>query len=155
MENVMQTTEKGYKMRRLEARDIVPMVKILSKIGLNELSTCIRWEEVNRLRTCLKDKEDTEKKETEDTETVPEAKGTEPDDPWIIGATIALDVANKVLENLPACMNDVYTLLSSVTGLEKEEIASMDLEEFAELVIAFVKKEEFKGFIGVASRFIR
>lgn len=138
---------KNYKMRRLEARDIVPMVKILSKIGMNALSTSIRWDEVNRLRKSLTNDVKNEPGETEDTET----KG----EPWVIGATVALDIANKVLENLPSCMDDVFILLSNVTGLEKAEIETMDFEIFTELIIDFVKKEEFRGFIGVVLKLLK
>lgn len=135
------------KMRRLEARDIVPMVKILSKIGVNELSTSIRWDEINRLRKSLANEVKNAQEEAEDTET----KG----EPWVIGATVALDIANRVLENLPSCMDDVFILLSNVTGLEKAEIETMDFEVFTELIIDFIHKEEFRGFIGVVLKLLK
>ena len=56
-----------------------------------------------------------------------------------------------LLKTLPKCEKEIYQLLAQVSDLTEEEIKS-DMILFTEMVIDFVKKDEFKDFIKVVSR---
>jgi len=120
-----------YTLRTLKSSDIFPCAKILNKIGIGQLKSVIEGDTVKALVN----------------------KGSK--DIEAIGAAVMVDLAGLVLGNLPACETEIYTFLASVTGLKVAELRDCSMAEFAELVIALVKKDEFKDFIGVVSRLLK
>jgi hypothetical protein len=137
--------EKPYTFRLLGAPDIFLMSKIISKIGIKEFKTCFESEGIKSLiQNAMIDKA---QKDGDD--------GDGGDDTNIIsaGAEIALDLASVILTNLPKCENDIYKMLSQTSNLSVEEIKSPgNAVMFLEMVIDFIKKEEFRDFIKVVSK---
>jgi hypothetical protein len=128
---------KKYEFKKLVADDIFTMVNIISKIGINKFANCFKSEEVQELVKSLKGK-----------------KSVKSDDiSLIVGGSIFLEVAQVILEGMPKCKDDVYTLLSNTSNLSIEDIKTLDGVTFFEMIIDFVKKEEFMDFIKAASRF--
>lgn len=79
-------------MRRLCADDLFTMMRILSKIGVNDLRSAMPTKTaVQRVR------EGNESAET-------------------VGVTVALTIADKLLSRLPDCKNEIYTLLADVSA---------------------------------------
>lgn len=137
---------KPYEFRRLNATDIFLMVKIIGKIGLKDLATSFKDGSFKDAFTNLinkRIKETAEKEESKD-DTVAE-----------IGMTIAFELANTIISNLPKCETEIYQLLAQVSGKKVNEIAKIDAVVFFEMIIDFIKKEEFKDFIKVVSRYIK
>lgn len=135
---VVEETKK-YEFKKLGADDIFTMVNIISKIGINKFAQCLQNDEVQSLVSNLKGKKKVEK-----------------DDISIIaGAGVFLTVAQVILEGMPKCKDDIYTLLSNTSNLSLEEVKALDGVTFFEMIIDFVKKEEFMDFIKAASRFVK
>lgn len=130
--------KERYVFRKLNASDIMPMCKIIGKIGIIELADCF---EISGIQDMLSTY----------------GKGDVNNNAVFtsVGVKIALKVAGKIIENLPSCENDIYQLLGDVSGLEIEDIRRMDIDEFLEMLIAFFKKEEFGNFIKVVSVFVK
>lgn len=127
--------EKPYKFRALAATDVFPMVKIISLIGINEFMACFKNEEVKNTVTALFKQEEDKKKMTS-----------------IVGITVTLEITNVILGNIPKCENHIFQLLSQTSNLSVDEVKALGFADFAEMVIDFVKKEEFVDFIQVVSR---
>ena len=127
----MEETTKVYELRDLQSKDIFPTVKIISKIGINEFKQCFSSDDIKAL--VGEDKVDVE----------------------AIGLSVFLDVANVVLSHIPSCEEDIYLLLSGLSGMSKKEIAELPLLTFTEMIIDVVKKDEFKDFIKVVSKFLK
>ena len=72
----------------------------------------------------------------------------------LAGMTIAFEMANTIVQNIPHCEKEIFELLASVSGLKVNEIKAFGLATFTEMVIDFVKKEEFKDFFKVVSKLL-
>jgi hypothetical protein len=124
-----------YTFRQLTSKDIFPMSKIISKIGIKEFKECFESDAVKALvKKAGKDKEA---------------------DTSAVGFTIVIDIAGVILSHLPDCEKDIFNFLASVTGLKVSEIENASMADFAEMIIELVKKEDFKDFIGVVSRLFK
>lgn len=120
----------NYEFRKLCADDIFPMCTLISKIGIKEFKSCF---ESNAIKGLIGGEGDVE----------------------VVGAAVFLDVAGVVLANLEKCKKEIYTMLSNVSGLKVEEISTADITDFAEMIVAFIQKDELKDFIKVVSKFIK
>ena len=118
--------EKTYTLRALEAKDVFIVSKILSQIGLKE----------------FKDAFDTKLLSSG----VTDEKGLE-----AIGISVFFDMSQVLLGNLPKCEKDIYTFLSSLSGMDKKKIESLPMVTFAEMVIEVFRKQEFMDFFKLVS----
>lgn len=127
-DNVIEI-KKAYTLRALQTKDIFLMSKILGKIGVDKFIKDIG---VDNIVSMTKD-------------------GNVEDILVKIGANVALNILNVVINNLPSCEKDVYAFMSSLSGIKEKEIETLGMVEFTEMVVDVIKKEEFKGFIKVVS----
>jgi len=132
---------KAYELRKLQASDIFPMCKIISKIGISEFKDCLNSLDISGLLS----EGNTSENENENENEKEDEKVKE------IGVTVILDVANVVLANIPKIEQEIYSFLSGLSGLKKEEVKTLDMGTFARMIVDVFKKEEFADFIGVAS----
>lgn len=123
-------TEKTYTLRGLTAEDVFPMLKIISGIGLKEFKSCFDSAE---LRDAIKNMSQGK----EEGETV---------DRTAVGLMVATDIASIIFANLPKCKDDIYQLLSGLSGMKKKEIAELPMNVFLAMIVDVIKKEEFKDF---------
>lgn len=128
--------EKKYTFRTLNSTDLFLMFKIIGKIGINEFTACFDGEMMNRMLQMTKGK-------------------TDKDTVSIVGLSVILDIAGVICANLPKCEAEIYQMLSNTSDLSIEEVKGMGMVEFAEMVIDFIKKDEFKDFIKVASKLFK
>ena len=136
-EGDITTAEKVYTFRKLEAGDVFPMFRILGKIGINEFAECFGKDTVQKvLSAASKD-------------------GGMKDFTQMMGISITLEMVNIILNNLSNCEHEIYQLLAKTSNLTPEEIKGLDFSTFTEMVIDFVKKDEFKDFIKVVSKLFR
>ena len=126
--------KKPYVFRTLKSTDVFLMSKIISNIGINEFTECFEKEGIKKLIASA----------TEEGEGVDLAS--------TVGLSVALEIANIILGNLPKCEKEIMHLLAGVSGKTVKQVENLDAVVFVEMVIDFIKKEEFKDFIKVASR---
>lgn len=120
--------DNKYELRKLCAKDIFVMVKIISKIGITEFKKCFEAPAVAR-------------------KIQSKAKIFD------IGMAAMLEISGTCLENLPKCEKDIYSFLADLSGMKSEEIAELGMPEFAEMIEAVVTKEEFRDFFTVVSKY--
>ena len=127
---------KPYTLKRLQSRDIFPMLRILSKIGINEFKECFSSSEITRL--------------------IAKANTSGEDlDMSSVGVNVVLDVCGVIVNNIPKCENDIYAFLAQLSGMSTEDIANMDAVVFFEMIVDVIKKPEFKDFIKVVSGLLK
>lgn len=124
----METTEKKYELRSLQAGDVFPMFTIISKIGVKEFKGCF---------------------ESDDVKTLIAGEGKASAN--VIGAKVMFDIASVVISHIAFAEQDIYSFLSGLSGMTKDEIKSLGMVTFAEMIIDVFKKDEFKDFIQVVS----
>lgn len=123
-------TVNKYEFRKLSSSDMFLMFKILGKIGFNEFADTFGKDNVVKLFGGGAGAVDFVKS---------------------VGITVAFEMMNIVLNNLPKCEKEVYQLLANTSNLSVDEIQE-DMILFTEMVIDFIKKPEFKDFIKVVSK---
>jgi hypothetical protein len=129
---------KAYELRDLTADDMFPMFQIISKIGIREFKSCFESDHVKKLVA-----EMTSGKASED-----ELKAK-------VGVTVAFEIASIVLSNLASCKDDIYLLLSQLSGMGTKEIAKLPMVTFVEMVIDVIKKKEFADFFQAAVKLFK
>ena len=130
---VEPATEKPYTFRKLSAEDMFLMFSIIKKIGVKEFKKCFEGDSLETLMSAFKDSGGDEKALT------------------AVGVAIGFDVVDLILGNLPKCEKEIYQLLAQVSGMSEDEVKK-DMILFTEMVIDFIKKEEFVDFIKVVSK---
>lgn len=131
---------KRYEFRRLNSTDIFVMASLISKIGIKDFGRTFQSEEIVDMIRVSGNAKGTQ-------------KSAKPDDIAAkVGIGVVLNIADKFLENLPKCEDEIFRLLSRVSGLPEREIRDFEPAEFAEMVIDFCKKEELRDFIAAVSK---
>lgn len=120
-------------LRDLQSKDIFPMSRIISKIGIKEFKSCFESEDVQKMISSGSDDAAVEK----------------------IGLSIMVDIAGVVLSNVSLAEHDIYSLLADLSGKTEKEIEELDMVVFAEMIIDVVKKDQFKDFIKVVSKLFK
>lgn len=128
--------EKGYTLRNLEAKDIFLMSKIIGEIGLKEFTDCIQSDAIKQMIG-----QDNDEGKDELTTS--------------LGFMVLLNVADVIIKHLPRCEKDIYTFLSSLSGMDKSQIETMPAAAFTEMIIDVFQKEEFGDFMKVVSKLFK
>ena len=131
--------KKPYEFRALCANDVFPMFTILNKIGIREFKNI--FANVDDLKKMIAYSTKSEDRDLND----------------ILGAglSLACDVAGVILNNLPKCENEIFKLLAQTSNLDEKGIRALDFATFFDMIIDFVKKEEFKDFIKAVSKLFK
>ena len=122
--------KKAYTLRALEAKDVFIVSKIIGSIGIKEFRASF---ESDAVKAAMKNAQNT--------------------DVMAVGMTVFLDIADVIFRNIPKCEKDVYTFLASLSGIE--EVESLPMVTFIEMIIDVIKKEEFKDFMTVVSKLFK
>jgi len=125
----------SYELRKLTSKDIFPMVKLISKFGINEFKKCFDPANVKGL---LNEKGEINGEITD-----------------YVGMSIAFDIAAIVMSNLGKCEDEIYDFLSSLSNLKRKQIEELSPAEFAQMIIDIIQKDEFKDFFGVVSKLLK
>jgi hypothetical protein len=128
------TMEKVYTFRTLNSTDTFLMFKIIGKIGINEFTQCFEKDTVKQMMSAVSGGENAT---------------------TIVGISVILEMANVIIGNLPKCEAEIYQMLSNTSNLSVKQIKELDFATFTEMVIDFIKKEEFKDFIKVVSKLFK
>ncbi len=118
---------KVYTLRALQSDDLFLMLKVINKIGIKEVKKCFESEAVVKAITAM-----TDGKKVKDTATV--------------GMTVMLEIADVLARNLPACRDELYQLLSTLSSMTVEEIAKLPMLTMVDMVMDVIKMQEFADF---------
>lgn len=121
--------------KQLKSSDMFIMFKIINKVGLNEIKNQLEPKTIEKLVDSFKGKGKAKDKDSL---------------MYSVGLSVSIEMVNVIIGNLPKCEDDIYTLLSRVSGKSKKEISELDMVTFTEYIVEFVKKDEFKDFTKVA-----
>lgn len=163
--------ERPYRLRKLQAKDIPVFARIIGRIGIDELVSCYGDEDLTELllkmkhrKQLLRDVEPT-RQDIFQQESAGEAQvrpGEEEvhaagsgEDTWVMGVAVAVRIANKVIQRMDRCMEDIYDLLSGLSGLSPDEVSSLDLDVFIQMVTDVVTENNFANFIRAATKFMK
>lgn len=139
-EQVTEPTEqKPYTLRALCAKDVFPMVKIIRKIGLKDIGKAFNPEEIKAI---------TESVSEEENATVDSIAET-------VGVAVVLKIVDVILENLEAAEQEIFGFLGGLAGMTADEVGSLPMNVFFEMLMDTFQSKEFVGFMKVVSRFLK
>ena len=118
----VEVIERPYTLRRLKDRDLFPILGIISEVFPDDLAKTF-------VQLTTKEK------------TVQE-----------VGATAVLKIVLAVLKNMDKVQEDVYNLLSDVSGIPAAEIAEMEFGTTPMMIWDIVSNEKNCGFFKVLSK---
>ena len=136
IEQAQQPEEKPYTFRKLETQDIFPMFKLLNKIGFKDLKDNEGLKKTLFLfmgGTATKGKVDVN----------------------ALGIDIFFEAASVIAEAIPKAETEIYSLLASVACVEIDDIKKQPPAVTLEMILDFVKKEEFKDFFKVVLKLFK
>lgn len=120
-----------YTLRILKAKDLFLVTKIIDKIGYKEFKNALKGNDV--LNAIKKDSKNLEK----------------------IGLEVVLEISGIIISNFDKCENELYALLSNLSGVDANEIKELDLADFTEMVVEVLKEPKNRDFIKVASKLFK
>ena len=128
-ENINEEKTKAYELRNLTADDMFPMFQIISKIGIKEFKSCFESESIRKMMADM----------SSGAASSDELKAS-------VGVAVALDIASVILSNIGNCKDDIYLLLSQLSGMKAKDIAKLPMATFMGMIIDVIKKKEFTDF---------
>ena len=108
-----------YTLRKVNATDIFTVTTIISKIGIREFKSCLKGEDTINLISSLFDKENEANNDAALS---------------AVGISVVFDIVGVVLGNMEKCKDDIFNLLSNLSNIPKNEIATLDGEVFTDIV---------------------
>ncbi|MBO7251407.1 MAG: hypothetical protein J6V25_02150 [Oscillospiraceae bacterium] len=120
--NEMETTARNYTLRRLKDKDLWPVLDIIGQVFPGDLSTVFA-----QIMTGDKNVEQ-------------------------LGAEVVMKLVVSVIRNMNKVQDDVYALLSDVSGMTPEEIQEMEFGTTPLMIWDIVKNEKNASFFGVVSK---
>lgn len=133
-----------YTFRKLKSTDIFLMVSIINKIGVSELKGLLDKDSIKNIVENITAQNADKESTTDKADTLTQ-----------VGISIAFDIATVILKNLPKCELDIYEMLASVSNTSVDFIKNLDIDVFFNMIINFIKKDEFKDFIKVVSTYLK
>ena len=133
---VEEQQQKKWEFRQLKGKDIFLLLPVLKKIGIGNIKKCFNGDIIKG---------------------VVETNKGEEYDKQVEAATFGamLEFGLVLIEGLAVCEDDIYNLLEKTSNLSRAEIEELGFVELPEMIIDFVKKEEFKDFFKVAQSYIK
>lgn len=125
-----------FNLRRLQATDLFSMVKIINKVGIDNIKKAINLEEINAVKGKLTG-ENSDKLYGE------------------LGVIVLTSVVTVLFERLPLIESDLYSFMGSVANMKAKDVERLEPNDFITLLFAILKKEEFKDFFSRALSLIK
>lgn len=132
---------KPYIFRTLGGGDVFLMFRIIGKIGVKEFNACFEHDGIKHLVAAMMGEQ--------------AAKEGEAPSVSVTYISVVLEVADVIFRNLPKCEDEIFQMLSQTSNLSVAQVKKLNLAQFTEMVIDFIKKEEFKDFIKVVSKLFK
>ena len=126
---------KPYTFKALDATDLFAMLRVVKKIGVENVKKLLRDEDV--------------------TSGLLTGKAKLTDELYAMVGMIAFDAVGLLIDRLSDCEHELYELLDKTSNLTAQEIKSLDMVTFTEMLFDFVKKEEFVGFLQAVLKFFK
>lgn len=134
-----------YEMRTLNATDIFPMLNIISKIGLRNIKSLVNDGTINSIVASAKASKDATDESKEQSKDMLEK----------VGISLFLELGDIVCGNIMKCQDDIFNFLANLCDVDVEEMKHIGMDEFAELCIRFLKKDELGDFMKAVSKFLK
>lgn len=125
-----------YELRNPQASDLFVVSKIIKAVGIKNIASCFKTEELEEFKAKFADK-DTPATEEEASKA---------------GLIVMTAIGELIFEKLDVVQEDIFKFMSNLSAQPIEELKSMDIVEFAEMFMEIIKNPKFGDFIEVVLR---
>ena len=125
-----------FELRKLQATDLFSMVRIINKVGIDNIKNAINFDEINKTKEQLTG-ENSDKLMSE------------------LGVNVLMSVLSVLFERLPLVESELYHFVGGIANMKDKEVAKLEINDFMALLIAIFKKDEFKDFFKQALQLIK
>lgn len=122
-----------YELRNPQASDLFVVTKIIKSVGLKNVANCFNTDEIKAFKDKIAE------------------RGTPASDEELQNAGLMMmtSIGELIFEKLDIVQEDIFKFLSNLSGLPMDDVKSMDIVEFAEMVMTVIKNPKFADFIKV------
>ena len=122
-----------YELRNPQASDLFVVTRIIKTVGLKNVADCFNNDEIKAYKDRIADKE----------------TPVNDNDLYNAGMMAMTAFGELILEKLELIQEDIFKFLSNLSGLSMDDVKTMDIVDFAEMVMAVIKNPKFADFIKV------
>ena len=122
-----------YELRNPQASDLFVGTKIVKTVGLKNVANCFDTDEIKAIKNTIAE------------------RGTPATDEEThsVGMKAMTAIGELIFEKLDTVQEDIFKFLSNLSGLTMDEVSTMDIVDFAEMVTTVIKNPKFADFIKV------
>lgn len=135
-----------YVKRKLGIGDLMPVIRIIGKIGISDFKKCFAGDTLKNLI----------QKGAEEQENSADEKKEENADNLVeqVGFDVVLNIIDVLLLNVPKCEKELYSFLASMCGVSVEEFLTFPPSAFVDILQEIFTAEEAKDFFSHVSRLL-
>lgn len=122
-----ESIAKAYKLRTPTLDDLFPMVEIIKKIGFEEVEKCFSRENTEKIIANINNEGGKANVNT-------------------VGYQVGTKIFGVIVRNLSMCKDDIYQLLSQLSGLTKQEVGALELKTVWRMLKELIDGDSFKDF---------
>lgn len=137
-ETTQEDGKPKFSVRPFRAKDIAPMVRIISKIGIKQFAGVVSPQNVK----AIMDKSNGA--EVEDSDRGEEVD--EGDQVNAVGVGVVLEVVGIFCDNFDKAEGDIFAFLASMTGMTRAEIEDLSLADTFDVLYAIFTAKDFSDF---------
>ena len=143
-----------YVKRKLDIGDLMPVIRIIGKIGISDFKKCFAGDTLKNLiqKGAEEQKNSADKKKEENAD----KKKEENADNLVeqVGFDVVLNIIDVLLLNVPKCEKELYSFLASMCGVSVEEFLTFPPSAFVDILQEIFTAEEAKDFFSHVSRLL-
>ena len=141
-----------YVKRKLAVGDLMPVIQIIKKIGIKDFKKCFTGVDILGFQSNKDAAEEdlVEMPENEAQEVAGKESAFEK-----IGFSVALDVVDVLLTNIPKCEHDLYAFMASMCCVTEDELKEYPISAFVDILFEVFTAEEAKDFFTHAARLMK
>ncbi len=131
-----------YVKRKLNVGDLMPVVKIVGKIGIKDFKKCFTGIDISNF--------------LEDGPEMVGVSGDKKRDGLFeeVGFSVALDAVDILLTNIPKCERELYTFMASMCCATEDEFKEYPPVAFVDTLVEIFETEEAKDFFTRVARLV-
>ena len=135
-----------YVKRKLGIGDLMPVIRIIGKIGISDFKKCFAGDTLKNLiqKGAEEQKNSADEKKEENADNLVEQ----------VGFDVVLNIIDVLLLNVPKCEKELYSFLASMCGVSVEEFLTFPPSAFVDILQEIFTAEEAKDFFSHVSRLL-
>ncbi len=132
---VVEMPDKPYVLRSLQAQDLFLLTRVVGSMDIKKLANVFN--------------------EKVDISAIASDETTNEDAVRELGYGTLIEIVGIVIDELPNCQEPLFKFLAAISNLTEEQVKTLPLADFIDMVTDVVKLKEFRDFFTRAARLMQ